>query len=88
MKVLKLEPQNLRELAGLNGFTSVEALAAHIGKHRVSLYNALYRPQGHVPIISALEKALPNRQVRSKKSTAVTPRRSGVGSRVRNGVAA
>jgi len=61
MKELLLQSGNLRRLAAMNGFESVGALAEFIGRHRVSLYNALHRPEANGPTLAALNKALPKR---------------------------
>lgn len=67
---LNLTAENLARLAAMNGYGSVEDLAAELGRNRVTLYTALHRPASYRPTVKALDHALPFRQVRTVNTRA------------------
>lgn len=62
MRALKINRENLRVIAGLNG-TTVSALAAEKRCSRALLYLAAEQPEQYPAIAEWLEKRLPIRSV-------------------------
>ena len=53
-----LTTRNLARLAWASGHRGVTGLAKAIGRHRVTLYQAIQSPEQHRPTVRAIKRAL------------------------------
>lgn len=61
MRKEPITTRNLAQLAWASGHRGVSGLARAIGRHRVTVYQAVQNPARHTPTIRAIRKALRNR---------------------------